>query len=83
MVDDLCNVDPVELVVSDIVLSKEHADTGCRFIFSAMGGSEDVGVRDEGSPAKGDRSSPYTNPTCQQLSSQISPEMYQFLLTKY
>jgi len=59
VVDDLCDIDPVELLVSDIVPSKEYANTGCSysysgcsFIYSAMGSGEYVGVRDEGSSAR-------------------------------
>jgi len=51
VVDDLGNVNPGELVVGDIVLSKQYLDAGCRFIFSAMGSAEDMGGRDESSSA--------------------------------
>jgi len=56
VVDDFCNVNPVEVAVGDVVLSKDHPDAGCKLIDSAlsmmlarayqqcaMGSSEDVG----------------------------------------
>ena len=51
MVDNLSNVDPVEVAVGDVVLSKDHPDAGGSRAVSAMGSSEYVGGRDEGSSA--------------------------------
>ena len=58
MVDDLCHVDPVEVAIGDVVLSKDDPDVGCSPHCSAMGSSEDVGGRDEGSSAPGGASIP-------------------------
>jgi len=57
VVDDLGDIDPVEVAVGDVVLSKDHPDAGC-IRLSAMGSGEDVGGRDEGSSAPGGASIP-------------------------